>query len=351
MKGKDGVFIILTPGFPENEEETNCLPLQQTFVKTLKAIYPGLPIEVLSFQYPYNREEYTWHGIPVTSFRGRNRNGLARRWVWQQVKRTLTKRHSQQKIKGILSFWYDECAVIGKKFADSNGITHRCWILGQDARQTNTHIEKTNPQPGELVALSEFLQDEFERNHHIRPGHLVMPGIDLSLLNSQKRSRDIDLLAAGYLVPLKQFDVFVRIVSQLQKRIPGIKAMIAGRGPEKEKLQSLINDLGLQHNIKLPGELSHPALLQTMQQAQLFLHPSSYEGFSGVCLEALHAGAQVISFTKPMRDDIPNWHIVKNENEMMEKAAELLQGNSLPQPVTPYPIEETVKKMMGLFGL
>jgi glycosyltransferase involved in cell wall biosynthesis len=350
MKGKDGVFIILTPGFPENEEETNCLPLQQTFVKTLKAVYPSVPVEVLSFQYPYHRDEYTWHGIPVTSFRGQNRNGLARRWVWQQVKRTLARRHSQQKIKGILSFWYDECAVIGKKFADSNDIIHRCWILGQDARPQNPYIEKTRPQPEELVALSEFLQDEFEKNHQIRPQHLVTPGIDLSLLKNEKMTRDIDLLAAGYLVPLKKFDVFIRVVAQLQKQIPAIKAMIAGRGPEKEKLQSLINELHLQNNITLSGELSHPAILQTMQQAKIFLHPSSYEGFSGVCLEALQAGARVISFTKPMRDDIPNWHIVQNENEMTEKALEVLQDTASSQPAAPWPIEDTVKKMMSLFG-
>lgn len=351
MKGKDGVFIILTPGFPENEEETNCLPLQQTFVKTLKAIYPGLAVQVLSFQYPYEREQYTWHGIPVTSFRGRNRNGLARRWVWQQVKRTLTRLHSRQKIKGILSFWYDECAVIGKKFADSNGITHRCWILGQDARSQNSHVEKTKPQPTELVALSEFLQDEFERNHHIRPQHIVAPGIDLSLLSNEKLSRDIDLLGAGYLVPLKQFDVFIRVIAQVQQRKPMAKAMIAGGGPEKDKLQSLINDLGLQHNLKLVGELSHPALMHTMQQAKIFLHPSSYEGFSGVCLEALHAGAPVISFTKPMRGAIPNWHVVQNENEMAAKAIELLETGPVINPVTPYPIEETVKKMISLFDL
>lgn len=350
MKGKDGVFIILTPGFPENEAETNCLPLQQTFVKTLKTIYPDLPIEVLSFQYPYHRDEYTWHGIPVTGFRGRNRNGLARRWLWRKVQHKLARIHAEKNILGILSFWYDECAVIGKKFADTHGITHRCWILGQDARKENGYVAKTKPGSAELVALSEFLQDEFERNHYTRPQHLVLPGIDLSLIKNENGSRHIDLLAAGYLVPLKRFDLFITTVARIREHFPAVKAVLAGRGPEKEKLDSLINDLGLTNHITLTGELSHPDLLHTMQHAKLFLHPSSYEGFSGVCLEAISAGMQVISFTKPMREDIPNWHIVKHIADMPAKTMELMMNPAPVQTVSPYPIEASVKQMMRLFG-
>ena len=79
-----------------------------------------------------------------------------------------------------------------------------------------------------------------------------------------------------------------------------VKAVLIGEGPERMKLQSLITALGLQSNISLTGELSHPEVLQWMQRTKIFLHPSSYEGFGVVCIEALHAGAHVISFVKPM---------------------------------------------------
>jgi len=44
--------------------------------------------------------------------------------------------------------------------------------------------------------------------------------------------------------------------------------------------------------------LAHPELLEWMQRGKVFLHPSSYEGFGIVCIEALCSGAEVISFVK-----------------------------------------------------
>ena len=72
-------------------------------------------------------------------------------------------------------------------------------------------------------------------------------------------------------------------------------------------------------------------ILQLMKRAKIFLHTSSYEGFSTVCLEALYAGCHVISFIKPMEHDIGHWHIVQSKEEMVKKAMEILgnRGNNL----------------------
>ena len=88
----------------------------------------------------------------------------------------------------------------------------------------------------------------------------------------------------------------------------------------------MITKSGLEKNILLTGELPYPDTLQLMQRAKVFLHPSSYEGFSGVCLEALYAAAHVISFCKPMKQDIAQWHIVQSREEMFEKTVSIL-GN------------------------
>ncbi len=88
-----------------------------------------------------------------------------------------------------------------------------------------------------------------------------------------------------------------------------------------------------------------------MQQAKIFLHPSSYEGFSMVCLEALYAGCHVISFCKPMAKDFCHWHVVKNKEEMVVKAAELLMNsNNGHEKIMPYSIHETSAAIMKLFG-
>ena len=69
------------------------------------------------------------------------------------------------------------------------------------------------------------------------------------------------------------------------------------------------------------------------------------------CAEALHAGAHVISFFKPMNTAIKHWHIVSNREEMIAKAIEILQNkNTEYSSVLHYTMDDTVIKIMQLYG-
>ena len=350
MSNEEEALVILTPGFPESEADSTCLPMQQSFIRTLKKNYPQLNIIVLSFQYPYHKKKYKWFDITVIPFGGRNKGGLLRLLLRKKINAELKEINNSNKITGILSFWYNECALAGKRFADKHGVKHYCWILGQDARKENKYVKRIRPNADELIALSDFIQDEFEKNHGIRPQYVIPPGIDPSQFENHSKERDIDILAAGSLIPLKQYDIFIEIVAEIKKQLPGIKAMLIGDGPEKEKLQQLIAGSGLQSNMTLTGELPHPEVLHWMQRAKLFLHPSSYEGFGMVCLEALYASAHVISFCQPMKKDIPHWYIVKTKEEMKQKAIEILQDLNVYHPSTlRFLVNDCVKVFSKLF--
>lgn len=62
-----------------------------------------------------------------------------------------------------------------------------------------------------------------------------------------------------------------------------------------ERIRSLISELGLQARVTLTGELDEPALLTAYQNADLFVFPSTYEGYGMVVDEALAAGLPVLS--------------------------------------------------------
>lgn len=350
MSKDEKTLVILTPGFPENEADTTCLPMQQTLVRSIKEHYPHLNIIILSFQYPYFKKTYKWFNTTVVSFNGQNKGGVPRLLLRRQLYSELKKIKTSNEIFGLLSFWYGECAAVGQAFAKKNGLKHFCWILGQDAKKENNYPLRLHLKPGSLIALSDFLQDEFEKNHVVRPQNVIPPGIDPKQFETITIQKDIDVLAVGSLIPLKQYQVFVEIIAALQKKFPLLKAVLIGKGPEKEKLSALISKHGIEKNILLTGELSYPDTLRWMQRAKLFLHPSSYEGFSGVCLEALYSGAHVISFCKPMRQDISQWHIVQSKEKMMENAASILG-----EPVVIYKsvifctMDDVAKKMMTLF--
>jgi len=351
MNNNERTLIILTPGFPKDESDSTCLPMQQQLIKAWKEIDPALNIVILSFQYPYHKKPYSWFGIKVIPFNGRNRGGLAKHILRIKVNVALKKIHGQTPITGLLSFWYGECALVGSRFANKHRLKHYCWLLGQDAKKDNKYPRRIALASGEIIALSNFLADEFNTNHHINPAHLVTAGINTKLYFTQASEKNIDILATGSLIQLKRYDLFIEIIAEVKKEIPGINAVLIGNGPEIDNLKNLIHLRGLDHTVTLTGELPYPDTIQQMQLAKVFLHPSSYEGFSGVCLEALYAGAHVISFCKAMNQEIEHWHIVQSKLEMVQTAVSILNN-----PASAYTrvafstIENTAQKMKALFS-
>src|SRR6201996_5324552 len=102
---KTDTLVILSPGFPENEADSTCVPAQQVFVKNLKQNFPKLHIIVLAFEYPFAAAEYQWHDVTVLSFGGKNKGGIFRLFNWLRIWLRLRKLNKQYHIIGLLSFW------------------------------------------------------------------------------------------------------------------------------------------------------------------------------------------------------------------------------------------------------
>lgn len=350
MKNNLPVLVILTPGFPETESDSSCLPFVQSLVKAMNKDFSFIKIIVLSFQYPFAVKKYLWKSNLIIPFGGRGKGKLLRRLLWLKVWRKLKNINIENNVIGLFSLWLGECALVGNHFGNKYGITHRCWIAGQDARINNKYVAKIDPDPKELVAISDFVADEFFKNYLIRPLHIIPNGIEKELFQQVSFERTIDVLGAGSLISIKRYDRFINCIDKLRETLPDMYAVIGGKGPEDFLLRKSIIAKKLQNNLILIDEIEHPDLLHMMQRAKVFLHPSSYEGFSMACLEALHAGCHVISFIKPMKYDIDHWHIVKSNEEMIKKTREiLLQPDIEYKSVMPYSINDTAKSIIELY--
>lgn len=344
-------LVILTPGFPADERDTTCLPPKQLFINALSQVFPRLRIIVLSMDYPFTTNSYTWQGHAVFPFNGWGKGRMERKLLWWRVWKRLKQIRAGNHIIGIFSFWCGECALLGKWFGKRYRIPHRIWIAGQDAKKENRMVRFIRPLPDELVAMSDFLVKEFTSNHGIRPAHTVPIGIDPALFSLEPVEKNIDLLGAGSLVPLKQYDLFIDIARQLADDLPALKALLCGKGPERKRLQARIRNLHLERHVELSGEKPQGEVLELMQRCRVFLHPSSYEGFGSVCIEALYAGAHVVSFCQPMAACIDHWHVVRTPEEMFVKALELLQDPGLShEPVLPFRMKDSARAVMDLFG-
>ena len=346
-------IIILTPAFPRNESETWWVPSQQLMVSALHRRYPDLHIEVVSLLYPREATQYRWQDLPIHSINGLQYAKFRRPLRWRASWKQLKQLQQQQKVIGLLSFWCGECALIGTFFGKKYGIRHISWICGQDAGSSNPFPRFIRPKPTELAAMSHFLATEFHRNHRVKPAFIIPNAIDTTSFPAAAGiERDIDIAGIGSFEPLKRYPMWVEIIAQLKKSFASIKAVHCGMGVEQELCAHLIEKLRLDDNCFLSGPQPHEAILQMLHRTKILLHTSRYEGCSTVCLEALYAGAKVISFCYPFDHPVPNWHVVNNKDEMIEKALQLLSDADLSyQSTLVHSMDDSADAMMQLFGV
>ncbi|WP_407181320.1 glycosyltransferase [Bradyrhizobium sp. STM 3562] len=128
--------------------------------------------------------------------------------------------------------------------------------------------------------------------------HVVPFGIDISKYEWPPRrpphvnGRGRLVLACGRLVPYKGFDVLVRsAVNQ------SFEVWIVGEGRERERLERLIRELGVQDRVRLLGSVPDDELAKFMCIADVFVMPSvtDAETFGLVQLEAMAAGRPIIN--------------------------------------------------------
>jgi glycosyltransferase involved in cell wall biosynthesis len=350
MNNRPRALVILSPAFAADENDSR-LPSQESLVRHFNRMYPSVRIIILTFHFPVRKDkEYDWYGNRVITFSGDMKGKLHSLLLWKSVWQELSRLQQAYRLAGIFSFFCSECAFIGHYFSRRHKLNHKIWVLGQDARKNNPQVRRIKPKPEELIVISDFLQREFEQNHRIKPAHIIPIGIDTSLFPTHAMRRNIDLLGAGSLIPLKQYDQLVAATAEIAGHYPGLRSVLLGNGPEETALQKQIGTLQLDQCLTMPGKQSRTDTLAYMQRSKIFLHPSAYEGLGMVCLEALYAGAHVISFCKPLDIYLEQWHVVSSKEEMAAKALALLQSPATSyNSALPYRMEETAMQLMQLF--
>ncbi len=91
---------------------------------------------------------------------------------------------------------------------------------------------------------------------------------------------------------VKRIDDVVKIFFEIQKHIPA-KLMMVGDGPEKEKAETLCQELGIQSKVIFFGNSNE--IDKILCFTDLFLLPSETESFGLAALEAMSCGVPVIS--------------------------------------------------------
>jgi glycosyltransferase involved in cell wall biosynthesis len=93
----------------------------------------------------------------------------------------------------------------------------------------------------------------------------------------------------------KGYDIVLNAIKDIA--VPGVRYLLAGKydAVEKQKLDILINQLGLTNKVVLPGFVPDEDLAPLFTMADLYVMPSSKEGFGIVFIEAMYYGLPVIA--------------------------------------------------------
>ena len=108
----------------------------------------------------------------------------------------------------------------------------------------------------------------------------------------------LKISAVGHLHKQKNYPNLINAIDILktEKKI-NCQVIIAGEGPENKNIEDLIHQKKLTNEITLVGSISNP--LSLIEESDLFVLSSSYEGFGMVIVEALSLGKTVVSTDCP----------------------------------------------------
>lgn len=100
------------------------------------------------------------------------------------------------------------------------------------------------------------------------------------------------VLGVGSLSELKDFRTLVRAFSAVRSR-RDCRLVILGEGPERERLEGLLTDLGIENDAYLPGFVANP--FPWMRVARVFVSSSVTEGCPNALMQALACGTATVS--------------------------------------------------------
>jgi len=345
--------ILLVPGFPEDEHDSTCLPALQSFVEALSRSEAEASIDVIAFQYPYQRRSYTWRGVRVHAMGGGN-SKLRKPFIWlralRQARRIAADRHSNT--TGIIhSFWLGECALIGHILSCLLGWKHVISIGGQEIRRPTVYSLLLRRGPFVLTAGSDYAANVARRTVAGQVDVVIPLGLDSRRVRAVAgpAERDIDILAVGSMTPVKRFLDVVSVAERLAESRSKLRMVLVGDGRCRRTIESRIEQNGLAVHVLVMGELPRHEVLRLMRRSKILLHPSEYESQGYVFLEALASGMYVVcrdvGFTGESRK------VVRCESvaEMADAVARILKSETDYEPVSVPSADDTAQAFLELY--
>lgn len=165
------------------------------------------------------------------------------------------------------------------------------------------------PSADRIIAVSEGVADSIVDRTKVKRENVsvLYNPIEIDSIREQARCgvddkwiADDDLevvLYVGRHTEQKDLKTWLRAFKRVHAQNPDTRAIIAGKGPMREEIQSYSERLGLADVVSIPGYVENA--YGYMHEADVFLLSSRYEGLPSVLIEALACGCPVVATDCP----------------------------------------------------
>lgn len=152
-----------------------------------------------------------------------------------------------------------------------------------------------------LVCLTSDTADWLHSNTSIKNVEVIPNGLEFPMVSiepfveiPEKCQSSMVVLSVGRFVDTKQFDQLITVFSDVVRDKIECILVIAGDGPDRGWLESLVKEKGLTDRILMPGAIGNLGEWYSISSVFVFL--SRLEGFPNSLLEAMGHGLACISY-------------------------------------------------------
>ncbi len=186
-------------------------------------------------------------------------------------------------------------SVLKTKYRIPLIVTEHSSLIHKDVldKTTRTSGSLAYGNADKVIAVSQSLSKRLL--HHFNIDSVVVNNIvDLETFHHKPQEHShFQFISVGNLLHVKGFDLLIKAFSKLEEA--NLRLLIVGEGPERSKLQKLIDDLSLGDQVHLPGRKTRSEINELMNKSDAFVLASRAETFGVVYIEAMAAGLPVIA--------------------------------------------------------
>jgi glycosyltransferase involved in cell wall biosynthesis len=158
--------------------------------------------------------------------------------------------------------------------------------------------------PRAVVAVSPSTRQELRHRLRFRCPIFVVPNGSVTVPDlTGPRDPEPTVALVSRLVPHKRHDLLLHHVRTAARRVPQLRVDIVGDGPERERLQALVVDLGLQRTVTFHGYQPDAVRDALLSRAWLTTATSAAEGWGCSVIEAAAWGVPCVAMAAPGIND------------------------------------------------